>query len=568
MLDLDVEPGVFQCFFGVLDPVGADTGNLHQVRAPTDHQVHRVPAVPRAVGRLLRDHVPFLDVVVEGGARVDGEPCFAQRLLGVVGVLTGVVLDRDRLGAFTDDEADISVPLQRLPRLRLEPDHRSLLGLIAPLTGDVADVERMFLDGPACRRCAHPVQVRHLVPLGSLGDDRVHCAALDNPRSGTGIGGDQAPRRHRLGVGVAGDPQRQPRVGEPVLGGALGEAHHVGCHPEPADPEVPADHPGPDRQGQHHQERDQSPRTPASASCRCARCRRLLRGRGRGVGDHGRRLPRRWRGRCVVGLLVEDLVHVRSWRGRQEHRLRLGLDGAGHLGVDGDGRGEVVGQLRVVGDVVLQGVPDPAQLTEHDVGIGRAQVALPGGRAGDERVQVRREARLPGRRWRYVVVDVFVGDLDRALPGVRLAAGQQLERDHAEGVHVGAGVRRTLGDQLRREVGHGAHQDPARRGGGGSRADRPRETEVGDLDPAQRIQQHVLRFQVPVDDPGLMRRGHRLDETVEQLHRGLRSHRGLGADQVAQRPSALDVLHDQEQQSLVLALVVHRDDAGMAQPRR
>jgi hypothetical protein len=92
--------------------------------------------------------------------------------------------------------------------------------------------------------------------------------------------------------------------------------------------------------------------------------------------------------------------------------------------------------------------------------------------------------------------------------------------------------------------------------------DRPGEPEVRDLDRAAagRLvgEQHVLRLHVAVDHPGPVGLGERGEHRVEQGQRPARRERGVLADHVAQGEPR-DVLHDQEERAVVVALVEDRD---------
>ena len=202
---------------------------------------------------------------------------------------------------------------------------------------------------------------------------------------------------------------------------------------------------------------------------------------------------------------------------------------------------------------------------EHDVGVSRTQVALPGRGPSHQRVEVGRDVVDERRRGRHVVVHMLVGDLDRAFAEVRLAAGEHLEQQHAERVDVGASVGDALGHQLRRQVGDGAHQHAARRRRRGRRADRASQAEVGHLDLAAWVDQDVLRLDVAVDDARLVRRGDRLEDLLQQGEGSARRQRRLVADQVAQGMTSGDVLHREEQRAVVVALVVDGHDVRVCQ---
>ncbi|CAI9419720.1 hypothetical protein HIDPHFAB_03834 [Nocardioides sp. T2.26MG-1] len=248
-------------------------------------------------------------------------------------------------------------------------------------------------------------------------------------------------------------------------------------------------------------------------------------------------------------------------------RVRRGVVGRRRLDPLGlhEQRRQVGGQLRVVAHPLGERVRDPVQLVEQHAGVRGAQAAVAGGRPGDERVDVRRDARLEARRRRHVLVDVLVGDLDRALALVGLGAGQQLEEHHAGGVHVRARVGTAVDHQLGGEVGDGADQHPA--GGGVLRvgADRAGQPEVGHLDPAVLGDEHVLGLDVAVDDAGPVGRGQGGQHRLDQRERPRRRHRALLADQVAQG-DAVDQLHREEHRALVVALVVDRHHVRVRQP--
>ena len=110
----------------------------------------------------------------------------------------------------------------------------------------------------------------------------------------------------------------------------------------------------------------------------------MLRGRGAGaIRAANSPAVERVRGRVAVRG-IEPVRHV------DRHQL------AG-VGVEQQRR-QVGGELRVVADAVGERLDDPVDLVEQDGGVGGAQPAVARGGAGDERVDVRREARDPARR--------------------------------------------------------------------------------------------------------------------------------------------------------------------------
>jgi hypothetical protein len=209
-------------------------------------------------------------------------------------------------------------------------------------------------------------------------------------------------------------------------------------------------------------------------------------------------------------------------------------------------------------------VAHPAELVEQHGGVGGAQRGVAGSGARDQRVDVRRERGHQPRRRRDVLVHVLVGDLDRRVGLVRLLAGEHLVDQHAGRVDVGAGVGMAVDDELGGEVGDGADQHAGARvlGLGVDGASQP---EVGDLDPAVVGQQDVLGLHVAVDHPGPVGGAQRGQHRLDHGQRPGRRHRCLGADQVAERDPG-DVLHDQEQGAVVVALVEHRDHVVVGEP--
>ena len=103
----------------------------------------------------------------------------------------------------------------------------------------------------------------------------------------------------------------------------------------------------------------------------------------------------------------------RLGRGEQGGEL-VGVERLG-LGVVGDRRPgqQVGGEVGVVGDAGGERLRHPVHLVQQHAGVGRALVTVAGGGAGDQRVDVRRQAGDEARRRTDVLVHVLVGDLDR-----------------------------------------------------------------------------------------------------------------------------------------------------------
>jgi hypothetical protein len=226
---------------------------------------------------------------------------------------------------------------------------------------------------------------------------------------------------------------------------------------------------------------------------------------------------------------------------------------------------QVVDQILVGADAGGDRLVHPSQVVQQHAGVGRALLPVTRGGPRDQRVDVVRDAvGLARGRW-HVLVDVLVGHLDRGLALVGLLAGQQLVEDHAHGVDVGAGVGAALDHQLGCDVGDGPDQDA----GGGvlcGGTDGLGQPEVGDLDPAVVGDQHVLRLDVAVDQPGPVGRGQRGHDGLEQRQRPCGGEWRLLADGVAHGVAG-DQLHGQEDGAVVVPLVVDPDHVGVGEPR-
>nr|WP_238705462.1 hypothetical protein [Serinicoccus profundi] len=209
-----------------------------------------------------------------------------------------------------------------------------------------------------------------------------------------------------------------------------------------------------------------------------------------------------------------------------------------------------------------------AQLGQQLCGVDRSVGAVGRGGPSHELVHRPRDARGELARGGHAAVDVLVGHPQRVAAGKGLAAGEQLEEEQAEGVHVGACVDRVVLDLLGGEIGGSAPQQ-LRAGVATRHGDGPGQPEVGDLDPALAPvgEQDVLRLDVAVHQPAPVRLGEGLGDGQQQGHGPTGGHRGVLGDDVAQR-RALDELHRQEDDLLVLTLVVDTDDVRVGQPRR
>ncbi len=93
------------------------------------------------------------------------------------------------------------------------------------------------------------------------------------------------------------------------------------------------------------------------------------------------------------------------------------------------------------------------------------------------------------------------------------------------------------------------------------------QAEVGDLDPAVVGEDDVLGLDVAVHDAGRVCRRERVEHRLEDVERLARGQDAALAEHLAQR-AALQVLHREEEQAVVLALVEDGDDAGVGEPGR
>ena len=203
------------------------------------------------------------------------------------------------------------------------------------------------------------------------------------------------------------------------------------------------------------------------------------------VGEGGVRAGRHARSIALVGELVRRQHSGRTRRagarrredGRRLSRRRSG-DQACPLGLER--RDELVGVDEAPGRVLLDRV-------QHD------------------RVELRRNARALHARGHRRLGDLLERDGDGAVAVEGHPAGEQLEEDDADGVEVGGRADRMPLRLLGREVLRRAH-DRARlghvRGAGAGDA------EVRDLRPVLGVDDHVLGFEIAVDDrPGSGRSG-------------------------------------------------------------
>ncbi len=211
-----------------------------------------------------------------------------------------------------------------------------------------------------------------------------------------------------------------------------------------------------------------------------------------------------------------------------------------------------------------QPAQDVVQQPEELAGVRGAVTRVPAGGLRDEPVHLRRDAGHEPGGGRDGLVDVLVRHRQRAVAGVRLGPGEQFVHHDAGRVDVGAGVGAGPGDLLGSQIRHGADDYAGPRLG--VHGQRPGQAEVDHLEVTIRGDQHVLRLDVPVHDPGGVsgrQAGQQRHHDGQRLAR--REPAPLG-EQVPQGPPG-QVLHGQVRVMAVTALVEHRDHVGVREPR-
>jgi hypothetical protein len=120
-------------------------------------------------------------------------------------------------------------------------------------------------------------------------------------------------------------------------------------------------------------------------------------------------------------------------------------------------------------------------------------------------------------------------DLDRGLAVERHRPGEQLVQEDADRVEVGGLVDRGAARLLGREVLRGADDRARLRHLARARAAR---SEVGHLHATVAVDDHVVRLDVAVDDPGTVREAERLQDLarVVDRDRDRRGDRAAGSD--------------------------------------
>ena len=142
---------------------------------------------------------------------------------------------------------------------------------------------------------------------------------------------------------------------------------------------------------------------------------------------------------------------------------------------------------------------------------------------------------------------------------------QQLVKDHAERVDVGARVDGLALHLLRRHVRRRADH-AARRGQALLVVDELGDSEVEDLRLAAIGDQDVVGLDVAVDDAEVVRDADRRKELLQEVDRHIDAETSVLIEPRPHR-AALDPLHDNEEHGPVLVEVVDADDSGMVERR-
>ena len=208
----------------------------------------------------------------------------------------------------------------------------------------------------------------------------------------------------------------------------------------------------------------------------------------------------------------------------------------------------------------------PAQSHQHTEQLTGVAVALGGvtpGGPGDHLVQFGGYPLDQRTRPGHVVVHVLEGDRQCSVAAVRRAPGEQLVEQHTGGVDVAACVGGSGHDLFGAEVRGRAEDHVA--GSDVRCGHRAHQPEVGDLDGTVVGDEHVLRLDVAVHQPGPVRGGQRGEHRLQHGQRDRHVH-GTALPQEFAQGAALYEFHDEERVPAVAALVVHRDQRGVAEP--
>ena len=241
--------------------------------------------------------------------------------------------------------------------------------------------------------------------------------------------------------------------------------------------------------------------------------------------------------------------------------LALGGDGAGADEAAGVGHA-VADRVELLREIARRGIAGRRVL-------GEAASHDPGERCGKLRLDVRQARRLGVQDGRQRV--------ESGRAGEGTPPGEHLEQNDAEGELVRAEVERQPARLFRRHIGDGAEQATGLRGerrfharmagglGEGSARCVFGEAEVEDLDQTLGGDHHVVRLEIAVDDPFLVRRGEAMGDL--RRDRNQPAQRGKSLFDPRREAPAEDELHRDVGEALVLADLVNGDDVRMVQGR-
>ena len=184
-------------------------------------------------------------------------------------------------------------------------------------------------------------------------------------------------------------------------------------------------------------------------------------------------------------------------------------------GLDADRLGRVLGaDCHRLGQVLFEALLGPLQILPHRLQILIPRIRIFLQRAIDDADHFGVETRARGLERRRVAVHDLVEDAVLQAAGKRLAVGEQLVQDRADGEDVAPPVDDLPGDLLGRHVVERADQHAGLRHAGLGDA---RDAEVEDLDRRRRLDHDVGRLDVAVDDARLVREAEAGAELLDQL---------------------------------------------------
>ena len=189
---------------------------------------------------------------------------------------------------------------------------------------------------------------------------------------------------------------------------------------------------------------------------------------------------------------------------------------------------------------------------------------LLGERGTDKRGEPGWAIGAPLEHTRHGIVHVPHRHGEEVVAGIGDGTREELEQDDSERVDVGLPVHslptRLLGCDVVARAEHGAGLGVA---DGIEAASDP---EVGHLRLPVAVDQHVLRLDVPVDEPARMCEGERSPDIEPELQHAPHGQRACALDELFQVLALYELEHD-ELPPVLLATVDHRDDARVRELR-